>query len=138
MAATATPSSSRAHLPRLIGLFTDTFILVSCSGRAGLFVKVGVQNAHLGDAPYRKLAAARRAANRLRGWSVVNTERLLLVHAHVRMHPRNLVRGVAVDHGQTSLGASVVNGNLQSIRKLSLDYVAWHRLLRVFWPAGYC
>src|SRR4029077_12987836 len=39
---------------------------------------------------------------------------------------RYLLNGVTLDDGQDCLGAGLIDGNLESVRKLSLDQVAWH------------
>src|SRR5882724_2660388 len=92
-----------------------------------LFIKIGVENPHLGDALNRQLVATRAAANRLGRRPVIDAKRLPLVRAHVRVHPSDLVRGIALNNGQTSPGTVLVDGDQQPVWKLSLDDVAWHR-----------
>src|SRR5207302_7371844 len=91
-----------------------------------LLVEVRIEDANLGDAFHGELVTARRAANGLGRGPVVDAESLLLVRAHVRVQPRYLLHGVALDDGQACPGAGLIDGNLESVRKLSLDHVAWH------------
>jgi hypothetical protein len=110
----------------------------ACPVRTGLFVEVRIENPNLGDIPHGKLAAARRAANRFRGGSVVHTETLFLVGTYVGVNPRDLVREVALDDRQACFGTGIIDRNQKSIRKLSFDYVPWHDVIPVIWLMGAC
>src|SRR6266851_5421882 len=86
--------------------------------------------------PDGKLAPARRTANRLGRRAVVYAERLLLVRTHIGVDPRHLVGQIALDHRQTSFGAGLIDGNFKSVRKLSLNYVARHRVASIVCLTG--
>src|ERR1700730_7049602 len=133
MAATGSASgdNSSIRLPsaRRPGLFNELHMVNSFAGLPGRsFIKVGIEDSDFGDAIDRELAAVRRTANRLRRGPVVHAEGPFFIRAHVRVNPRDLVAEIAFDHRQTGPGTILVNGNQQSVRKLSLNYIAGHDL----------
>src|SRR5213082_543134 len=99
--------------------------VVTCRA-AWLLVEIRIEDPNLGDALDREPVAAVCAPNGLGRGRIVDAEGLPLVHAYVRVNPGDLVGEVALDHRQAGLGAGLVHRNLQSVRKLSLDQIAWH------------
>src|ERR1035438_7968817 len=94
--------------------------------RGSLVIEVGIEDLNLGDAADGEFAAARGAPDRFGRRTVVDAERLLLVRAHIRMNPGDLIAGVAVHDRETGPPAVGVDQNLQSVRKFSFDHISGH------------
>src|SRR6202022_1308737 len=89
-----------------------------------------------GDALDRKLATLRGNANGLRCRCIVDAESLLLVRAHVRMNPGDLVCQVGLHNVQACFCAGLIDRDLQATRKLSLYDITWHGASSRAWPAS--
>ena len=70
----------------------------------------------------------RRTADRLGCWSVVNAESVLTVWRNVGMNPSHAVFSIVVDDRATQAHTGLILWNVQPIREIALDQIAWHGL----------
>src|ERR1022692_4979332 len=89
-------------------------------------VKIGVQDAYLGNLRDRQLVAGRRVANRLGRGPVVNAEGPLAVRRNVGVDPSDAVLGVIVDDLTANIRADFILRNRQAVGKISFDQIAGH------------
>src|SRR5262249_41003934 len=91
-----------------------------------LAIEVRVEDANLGNAIHRQVVRFSGAANRFRRGCIVSTKSLGAVFAHIRVKPRYTVFIVNQGSLPAKLCTFFINGNLETFRKASFNYVARH------------
>src|SRR4030081_2221434 len=86
-----------------------------------LAVEVRVEYPDLSYPIDRQVVASGGLADGLGRWCVVDGKGRALVLAHVRVHPRHTLLGIALDDRLTGVSTNIVDGDLEPIGKTALD-----------------
>ena len=89
-------------------------------------VEVRIEHGHLRDPVHREVVPCRRRSDCFGSRRVVQTERLLLVLAHIRVEPRHAFVGVPRHEGEAQLRTLRFGGDVKAVREQSFYDIARH------------